>query len=226
MPGSSKAMTKLKDELYSDARMKGQEAFRLCLEGKLDDAQGMLHITRTGLKALSGDLPIVGYGGDAEDVGDSENIRDRRFATRSFQEAQAWGWLELASGVFQLVRGWPGGSLVHFLRAWRIWRPWTVGTGGTVREDALRERVRARLWLGESWSRIMSERAEYAAKAVLRAALTEIARIKAKDLLAETIAQQALLPAALRGSPAYGENGWKVPYVTRLAEYNLILSEG
>lgn len=217
MPGSSRTMTKLKHELYCDARMTSQEAFRLCLTGELDHAQGLLHITRTRLKGLSGDLPIVGYGGDAEDAGDGEDARDRRFATKSFSEAQAWGWLELASGVFQLVRGWPGGSLVHFLRAWRIWRQWTAGTDSSQKQEALRERVRASLWLGEGWSRIMSERAEHVAKAVLRTALTEIAHIEAKDLLAETIAQQALLPPAPRGSPAYSENGARTPYVTRLA---------
>jgi hypothetical protein len=80
--------------------------------------------------------------------------------------------------------------------------------------------------LGEGWSRIMSERAEHAAKAVLRAALTEIARIEAKDLLAETIAQQALLPPAPRGSPAYDGDGLKVPYIMRLAEYNSLLAAG
>ena len=213
-------MTKLNDELYIDARTKGQEAFRLCLLGELDNAQGMLHIARTGLKGLSGDLPIVAYGGDVDDAGDSEDTRDSRFATRSFREAQAWGWLELASGVFQLVRGWPGGSLVHFLRAWRIWRPWTTGADSSEKQEAIRERVRASLWLGEGWSRIMSERAEHAAQAVLRAALKEIARIAAMDLLAETIAQQSLLPPAPRGSPAFKEDGSNVPYVIGLAEYN------
>lgn len=212
-------MTNLKDELYCDAKMKSQEAFRLCLEGELDDAQGILHHTRMRLKGISGDLPIVGYGGvedDGGDAGDSDDAHDRRFATRSFLEAQAWGWLEMASGVFQLVRGWPGGSLVHFLRAWRIWRPWTINTDGLEKLEAIRERVRASLWLGEGWSRIMSERAEFAANAVLRAALTEMARIEAKGLLAETIAQQSLLPAAPKGSPAYSEDRVGMPYVTRL----------
>lgn len=213
----AEAMMKPRDELYYDASMKSQEAFRLCLVGELDYAQGILHDTRTRLKGLSGDLPIVGYGGDAGDEGDFEDAHDRHFATRSLQEAQAWGWLELASGVFQLMRGWPGGSLVHFLRAWRIWRPWTIGVDGTVKEEAIRERVRVSLWLGEGWSRIMSERAEHAANAVLRAALTELARIEAKDLLAETISQQLVLPAAPRGSPAYNEAGMRGPYVMQLA---------
>jgi len=144
-------MTNLRDELCQDARMKSQEAFRLCLEGEVDDAQGVLHHTRMRLKGISGDLPIVGYGGKGDDdgeAGDSDDARDRRFATRSYLEAQAWGWLELASGVFQLVRGWPGGSLVHFLRAWRIWRPWTVEMEGPEKQEAIRERVRSSLWLG------------------------------------------------------------------------------
>jgi hypothetical protein len=213
-------MKKLKYELYIDARTKSQDAFRLCLEDELDEAQAMLHITRTGLKGLSGDLPIVRYTGDTVDAENSEDARNSRFATRSFLEAQAWGWLEVASGVFQLVRGWPGGSLVHFLRAWRIWRPWTMSADGTEKQEALRERVRASLWLGEGWSRIMSERAEHAAQAVLRAAFIETARLETMDLLEETIAQQALLPPAPRGSPAFKEDGTRTPYVTRLPEYN------
>ena len=213
-------MTKLKSKLYIDARTKSLEAFRLCLEGEPDEAQAILHITRTGLKGLSGDLPIVGHAGDAEGTEYSEGARNSRFATKSFLEAQAWGWLELASGVFQLVRGWPGGSLVHFLRAWRIWRPWTLSADGPEKQEALRERVRASLWLGEGWSRIMSERAEHAAQAVLRAALSEITRIEAMDLLSETIAQQSLLPPAPRGSPAFTENGTRTPYVIRLSEYH------
>jgi len=62
----------------------------------------------------------------------------------------------------------------------------------------------------------MSERAESTANAVLRAGLTELARIEAQELLAETIAQQSLLPAAPKGSPAYSEVGVSTPYVTRL----------
>lgn len=68
----------------------------------------------------------------------------------------------------------------------------------------------------------MSERAEHAANAVLHATLTELARIEAKDLLSETITQQSLLPAAPQGYPAYNAVGVKVPYVTRLSEYNAI----
>ncbi len=214
-----KVMMDPRNELYHDARIKSQKAFQLCLQGKVDDAQGILHHTRMKLKGISGDLSIVGYGKNGEDDGemeDSDDAHDGGFATKSLLEAQAWGWLELASGVFQLVRGWPGGSLVHFLRAWRIWRPWSISANSLEKQEATLERVRASLWLGEAWSRIMSERAEHAANAVLRAGLTELAHIEANELLVETIAQQSLLPAAPKGSPAYREDGVGTPYVTRM----------
>jgi len=49
---------------------------------------------------------------------------------------------------------------------------------------------------------------------VLRAALTEIERIDAHDLLQETINQQTLLPPASPGSPAYRQEGHSIPYVS------------
>ena len=136
---------------------------------------------------------------------------DAPFATRRFDEAQAWGWLELASGAYQLQRERPAAALVHFKRAWRIWRPWGTDTiKETEQLEARREKTRAGLWLGEAWARVMSDRAPQATHAVLRAALAEIARIQAYDLLQETLMQQATLPPAPPGSPAYQQ---PVPYI-------------
>ncbi|MEO8970960.1 MAG: hypothetical protein ABI406_05075 [Ktedonobacteraceae bacterium] len=77
----------------------------------------------------------------------------------------------------------------------------------------MRERIRARLWLGEALARSMSDRAERSAKAILRAALKEIERVNAHDLLQETIAQQALLPPASVGLPAHRNDRQVVPFV-------------
>ena len=124
---------------------------------------------------------------------------------------RAWGWLELASGAYQLQRERPAAALVHFKRAWRIWRPWGTDTiKETEQLEARREKTRAGLWLGEAWARVMSDRAPQATHAVLRAALAEIARIQAYDLLQETLMQQATLPPAPPGSPAYQQ---PVPYI-------------
>jgi hypothetical protein len=191
-----------------------QEAFQLCLQGELYHALEVLHRTRNHLKALSGDLPIVGRSSLETD---SPDHPDMHFITRSFVEAQAWGWLEFASGVFKLMQDRPGGSLVHFTRAWRIWRPWSMereSRNRAEREEARRERTRAGLWLGEAWARCLSERTLHTASAVLRAALAEIERIDAYDLLQETISQQTVLPPALQGSPAYRQDGQSIPYVS------------
>ncbi len=193
-------------DTYEHAKVLAQEAFQLCLQGELYHALEVLHRTRNYLKAISGDLPIVGQRRPPE-----IDHPDMHFITRSFAEAQAWGWLEFTSGVFKLMQDRPGGSMVHFTRAWRIWRPWSMQ--GRRSNEAKRERVRASLWLGEAWARCISDRAPQAASAVLRAALAEIERIEAYDLLEETINQQTLLSPASRGSPTYRQDGQSIPYV-------------
>jgi hypothetical protein len=203
----------MQQDTYKNAKILAQEAFQHCLQGELYHAQEVLHRTRNHLKAISGDLPIVGHSSPETDDPDHSNIH---FITRSFAEAQAWGWLEFTSGVFKLMQDRPGGSMVHFTRAWRIWRPWSMESAKKSRmehDEAKRERLRAGLWLGEAWARCISDRALQTASAVLRAALAEIERIDAHDILAETIRQQTLLPPAARGSPAYRQEGQNIPYV-------------
>jgi hypothetical protein len=202
---------------YAHTKALAQEAFQLCLQGELYHALEVLHRTRNHLKALSGDLPIVGHISPETDSPDRPDIH---LITRSFAEAQAWGWLEFTSGVFKLMQDRPGGSLVHFTRAWRIWRPWSMEGGKKSRretDEAKRERVRAGLWLGEAWARCISDRASQTASAVLRAALAEIERIEAYDLLEETTNQQTLLPPASRGSPTYRQDGQSIPYINAFA---------
>jgi hypothetical protein len=204
----------MQQDTYENAKVLAQEAFQLCLQGELYHALEVLHRIRNHLKGLSGDLPIVGH---SITETDSPDRPDMHFITRSFAEAQAWGWLEFASGIFKLMQDCPGGSLVHFTRSWRIWRPWSMEgdiRNRAERDEARRERTRAGLWLGEAWARCISDRAFYTASAVLRAALAEIERIDAHDLLQETISQQTLLPSASRGSPAYRQDGQSVPYVS------------
>jgi hypothetical protein len=193
---------------YEEARIRAQEAFQACIEGERFRAQELLLLTRNELKHLSGDLPIVGHNRELDDR------QDTPFATQIFVEAQAWGWLEFATGVFQMVKERPGSALVNFKRAWRIWRPWVAeGEGEAQRLEARRERIRASLWLGEAWARIMSDRAPQMTAAVFRAALTDLARFEDKNLLQETISQQKHLPAAALGSLAYNTEGQNVPYV-------------
>jgi hypothetical protein len=196
---------------YDDARVRAQEAFRRCLEGELSQAQEQLQHARTALKRLDGDLPIARYSqGQAASS-------DAPFVTRSIEQARAWGWLEMASGVYQLVQQHPGASLVSFKRAWCIWRPWSMSTfDDAQRDEARRERLRASLWLGESWARMISDRARQVADAVLRAALGELEHNEAADLLQETIQQQTLLPSAPPGSPARSNAALSVPYVCSL----------
>ena len=206
-------MTNRQQDTYEQAKTLAQEAFHLCLQGELYHALEVLQRTRNELKRLSGDLPIVTHGSTRED---SPNSSDMHFITLTFAEAQAWGWLELASGVFKLMQDRPGGSMVHFTRAWRIWRPWSMNSKISKTTEsylARHERARAGLWLGEAWARCISDRALHSARAVLRAALTEIQRIDAHDLLHETIDQQTLLPTAPLGSPAYRQDGQHMPYV-------------
>ncbi len=197
---------------YKNAESLAQAAFHQCLTGDIYAAQELLLRVRNALKRVSGDLPIVSH-----DTLNTES-NDIPFITQSFEEAQAWGWLEIASGAFQLVENHPGASMVHFKRAWRIWRPWGVTTGDplAVQEEARYERVRAGLWLGEAWARFMSDRAQSNAQAILRASLIELNRLEQSQLLQETIEQQRHLPPALLGSPAYREDRQSVPYVCRL----------
>ena len=198
---------------YKDAAFLAQEAFRLCLAGDIYTAQEFLLRIRNTLKRLSGDLPIIGY--DTFFYGSN----DTPFTTQSFEEAQAWGWLEIASGTFQLVENHPGTSMVYFKRAWRIWRPWGMATGKArdiEQVQARYERVRAGLWLGEAWARFMSDRAQSNAQAILRASLFELQRLGQIELLQETIGQQQCLPPALLGSPAYREDKPSVPYICTL----------
>ncbi len=174
---------------YEQAKQRAQEAWRSCLDGDVYHAQELLLRTRTEVKRLGGDLPILSHfeGGDSG--------KSASFVTRSYAEAEAWGWLEMASGLYQLQRDRPGASLMHFKRAWRIWRPWSTLAADEIRKlNAARERVRAALWLSASWSRMTSERAARVAEAVWRAALSDIARLDAGDLLAETTRQQSQLP--------------------------------
>lgn len=196
------------EELFEWARVSAQEALLLCLLGRQVEAEALLLPVRTLLRRTSGDLAIVRHVEEESDGG-------RAFATRSLAEARAWGWLELACGVLQLSRAYPGVSLMYFSRAWRIWRPWSRASGNLEEQEALRERIRASLWLGEAWARLAGERAERTAGAILRAALTEIDRINTNDLLQETIEQQALLPPALPGTPAFCRDK-PAPYVMRV----------
>jgi hypothetical protein len=203
-------MVDAKDQFYDYCRAQSQEAFRLCLAGEVDYAQGILYSVRNGLKRHSGDLPIVGR---REAV---EGTSEAAFTTSTLAEARAWGWLELACGVLQLVKDHPGAALMHFTRAWRIWRLWSRAGDAAEEHEAAHERVRASLWLGEAWARFLSDRAERAANAILRAAYAEIVRIEAQDILRETLAQQALLPPAPPGSPAYNKDGRHIPYLARI----------
>lgn len=199
---------------YSESYKRAQEAFHSCLQGNIYHAQELLLRVRNELKRISGDLPIVGRNTPGLDL---EGVP---FATRCIEEAQAWGWLEMASGVFHIISYHPGASLVHFKRAWRIWRPWETDRDTieqTYQVEAQYERIRATLWLGEAWARVMSDRAEQVARAVLRAALKEIQRTGNYTLLQETLAQQAQLPPASPGTPAYQQ---QQPYIQHLLQSN------
>ena len=194
--------------------VQAQHAIHVSLHGNVLLAQEILLQLRNELKRQSGDLPIVGS--EREPVGTTGN--ERPFFTRSFAETQAWGWLELASGIVQLVLERPGTGMMYLSRSWRIWRLTSVNPENAEAQEAMCERIRARLWLGEAWARSMSDRAERSAKAILRAALTEIERVNAYGLLKETIAQQALLPPASLGSPTHSNDGQVIPYVRTLLE--------
>jgi hypothetical protein len=87
----------MSQQAYEQAKALAQEAFQLCLQGELYHALEVLHRVRNELKQLSGDLPIAIYS-TTEDVSSASS--DVHFITRTFAEAQAWGWLEFASGVF------------------------------------------------------------------------------------------------------------------------------
>ncbi len=195
--------TDIPPDVYIHALNRVQEAFQACLRHDEHHAQELLQHTRNELKRYTGDLPIVGHAG-----------KDVPFLTNTFVEAQAWGWLEFVSGAYQLWRERPGAALVHFKRAWRIWRPWNTSASQAAEQlEARREKVRAGLWLGEAWARVMSDRAPQTSQAILRTTLVELQRIQVLDLLQETLTQQATLPPAPPGSPAYRP---PIPYVRRL----------
>lgn len=207
-------MHKLPQDVYEHTTTLAQEAFHLCLQGEVYYGQELLQRVRTQLKRTSGDLPIFSSVDAAH-----TSAYHTPFTTKSIEEANAWGWLELASGVFKLVQDLPGTSLMHFTRSWRIWRAWTLDTTSLSPMQLLqarRERIRASLWLGEAWARFMSERAEHTARAILRVALVELERMAAQDILQETIQQQYLLPPAALGTPAYSTDGVVNPYVCLL----------
>lgn len=192
--------------------VQAQKAIQACLHGNVLLAQEILLQLRNELKRQSGDLPIVGYEREPTDI----TRKERNFLTQSFAETQAWGWLELASGIVQLVLEHPGTAMMYFSRAWRIWRlPVIPGEGpeSVEQQEARRERIRVRLWLGEAWACSLSDRAERSAQAILRAALTELRRVNAHSILQETVAQQALLPPAPLGSPAHRNDRQVIPYV-------------
>src|SRR5947207_10151693 len=127
---------KQEDKAYEQAMERAQEAWLACLNGDVDHAQELLLRTRTEVKRLSGDLPILGR------IESGDNSKSASFVTRTYAEAEAWGWLEMASGLFQLLRDRPGTGLMHFKRAWRIWRPWsTLALDERQRLNAARERV-------------------------------------------------------------------------------------
>lgn len=205
-------------QIFEDATAQAQQAIEAVLHDDLALAQELLLRLRNELKRQSGDLPILAYEQSSlllNDVASNRNT-DKRFVTRSLAETRAWGWLELASGIVQLAIERPGSAMMHFSRCWRIWRAVSdtpVHSEQNELDEAIHERIRARLWLGEAWARFLSDRAERAANATLRAALTEIRRVNAQSLLEETIAQQFLLPPAPVGSPAYQDDGRTTPYI-------------
>ena len=204
---------------FSHAEELAHEAFQICLAQNIYHAQELLLRSRNELRRLSGDLPIVGYGATFDEADIPLNTEESPFLTRTFDEARAWGWLELATGVCKLMQDRPGTSLVHFKRAWRIWRPWGMArVDDEIVLEAIRERIRAALWLGEAWARFMSDRAEPAAHAVLRAALAELEHIEDVALLQETISQQLTLPPAQLGTPAYRTDNQVIPFVTLLLQ--------
>lgn len=204
---------------FPHAEELAREAFHLCLAQDIYHAQELLLRTRNELRRLSGDLPIVGREVTFDDSNIALDREKHPFLTRSFDEARAWGWLELATGAFKLMQDRPGTSLVHFKRAWNIWRLWGMKkTQDEVVHEATLERIRAGLWLGEAWARFMSDRAELAAHAVLRAALAELERIEESALLQETISQQSTLPPAQLGTPAYRADNLVIPYVQLLLQ--------
>jgi len=202
---------------FPHAEALARDAFYLCLTHDIYRAQELLQRTRNELKRLSGDLPIMGHETVYHGTEPSLDTKESPFLTHSFEEARAWGWLEFSSGVFKLMQDRPGTSLVHFKRAWSIWRPWgTTKAQNEIVHEATLERIRAGFWLGEAWARFMSDRAEPAAQAVLRAALAELERIQSPTLLKETISQQSELPPAQRGTPSFRADNRVIPYVITL----------
>jgi hypothetical protein len=187
---------------YSLAQQRARAAFSMGFDnqaaGNNADAWGLLLHTYSDLRRLSGDLPILNR---ADAPSNSMNIS---FITQSLAEAQAWGWHEFTNGALHLLENRPGRSLVHFKRAWRIWRPWSLHASRVEeKQEATYERLRASLWLGEAWSRLISEHATHVASAIMNAALKEIERNGLYNLLQETIHQQHLLPLAPSGTSAH-----------------------
>jgi hypothetical protein len=200
---------------FAQAEQLSREAFELCLAHDVYHAQELLLRAHSDLKRLSGDLPIVGYASDFEEE------HEASFVTHTFEEACAWGWFELVSGVFQLVQDHAGTGVVHFRRAWRIWRPWGMQREQPeIARTATLERIRVGFWLGEGWARYMSDRAEQTARATTRAALIEHTREAAPHILQETLMHQFKLPPAQLGTPAYQASGKTHPYVCLLMSEN------
>ena len=84
---------------FGDAVVEAQKAIQASLHGNVPLAQEIVLQLRNALKRQSGDLPIVSY----EQRQTSTSSQGRAFLTRSFAETQAWGWLELAAGIVQVV---------------------------------------------------------------------------------------------------------------------------
>jgi hypothetical protein len=190
---------------YNMAQHRARRAFSMGFDHQVAkdnaDAWGLLLHTYSDLRRLSGDLPILSR------ADTPSNSMNASFITQSFAEAQAWGWHEFTNGALHLLENRPGRSLVHFKRDWRIWRPWSLhASRAEEKQEAAYERLRASLWLGEAWSRLISKHATQVANAIMNAALKEIERNGFYDLLQETIRQQRLLPLAPPGTPAHQSN--------------------
>ncbi|MEO8970959.1 MAG: hypothetical protein ABI406_05070 [Ktedonobacteraceae bacterium] len=98
---------------FGDAMVQAQHAIQASLHENVSLAQEILLQLRNELKRQSGDLPIVSY--ERESAGTTS--KEGTFLTRPFVKAQAWGWLEMASGIVQLVLERPGSGMMYFSRS-------------------------------------------------------------------------------------------------------------